>query len=257
MAGVAAGHTHLLWTNTNGTAALWTVYLDGTVTSTPALGPIAGWAARAIADGPDGKTRLLWTRSDGQSAVWTVNPADGTYTSTPGYGPIPGWNVAALAVGPDDLTRLEWRHAGDGQSSVWTIAGDGSVASTPGFGSYGTWTSGPLAVGGDGLSRLLWEDGAGRFSVWTLDALNNLSSTPALRADPRLVSHRHCRGAGPATRGCSLNRSDGGMAVWTVGWGGGGHLDAPVRADPRIGPATGWRWGRTGSRASCGAGRMG
>ena len=251
-------HTHLLWTNTNGTAAIWTIAPDGSVTSTPGYGPITGWTAKTIADGADGKTRLLWTRGDGMNAVWTVNTADGTVTSTPGYGPIPGWNVASLAVGPDDLTRLQWKHSPDGMSSVWTLAGDGFVSSTPGFGPYGTWTAGPLVVSGDDPSRLLWGNGAGRFSVWAVAADGSFTSTPAFGPIPGWTASALAGGPDANAR-LLLNRSDGAMAVWTVNGLGA------ITSTPLYGPIPSWNchgiavgpdglsrvlWGRTDGMSS-------
>ena len=225
--------THLLWTNADGSASIWTVAAGGTVASTPAFGPIPGWAAKTIADGADGKTRLLWTRSDGMNAVWTVNDATGASTSTPGYGPIPGWNVTALSVGLDNQARLKWKRAGDGQSSVWTVAADGTYTSTPGFGPYGAWTAGPLAVGGDGLSHLLWGDGAGHFSLWTLDALSNFTSTQAY--GPLLGWTPGSIAGGPDTgTRLLLNRYDGAMAVWTMSGAGA------ITSTPLYGPIPNW-----------------
>jgi len=242
----AAGHTHLLWTSANGAAALWTVNADGSFTSTRAYGPIPGWTATTIADGPDGKTRLLWTRADGMSAVWTVNDADGSFTSTPGYGPFTSaalpsvvisgggrWDAVSLAVGPDDLTRLEWKHSPDGRSVVWIINPNASFASTPGYGPYGPWTASSLAAGGDDLSRLLWGDGAGRFSVWAVAADGSFASTPAFGPYPGW-SATAIAGGPDADARLLLNRSDGAMSVWTVGTGG------TFTSTPLYGPIPGW-----------------
>jgi len=138
--------THILWTNPKGAFSLWTVYNDGSHTSTPGYGPIPGWNAKAIADGTDGQTRVLLQRApDGAAAVWTVN-SDGSHTSTPGYGPSGDWTVQALAVGSDNLTRLLWKNT-RGSSSVWTVYGDGSHTSTPGYGPYGDWTATAISAG--------------------------------------------------------------------------------------------------------------
>ena len=229
-------HTHLLWTtqgSTGGSASLWTLRADGSYPTPPVYGPISGWTARIIADGPDGKTRLLWTRADGRNAVWTIDPT-GSIVSTPGYGPYSGWNVASLAVGADNLTRLQWKHSPDGQSSVWTVAGDGSFTSTVGYGPYGSagnWTASALAVGGDGLSRLLWGNGSGQFSVWTLQA-GGITSTPAF--NPAGFTATAIAGGPDTNSRLLLNRTDGAAAVWTV------DVPGNMTSTPLYGPMAGW-----------------
>ena len=54
--------THLLWTNTNGEASLWTVNANGAFSYGPNYGPYPGWSAKSISDSPDGLTHLLWAR---------------------------------------------------------------------------------------------------------------------------------------------------------------------------------------------------
>ena len=245
-AAASISHTHLLWTNTDGRAAIWTINPAGSATSTPAYGPIPGWRAKTIADGPDGKTRLLWIRSDGMCAVWTVNNADGSYTSTPGYGPDidPGdgpftvitsstpWSATALAVGPDNLTRLEWKRDSDGMSSIWTLDGADNATSTPGYGPYGSWTASALAVGADSFSRLLWGDSSGQFSVWTLDGSGGITSTPAF--GPSGFTATAIAGGPDADARLLVNRSDGAMAVWTV------DVPGTVTSTPLYGPISDW-----------------
>ena len=237
-------HTHLLWTNTSGAAAIWTINPDGSVTSTPGYGPIPGWTAKTIADGPDGKTRLLWRRTDGRCAVWTISTADGTITSTPGYAPQGGWITVGLAVGPDNLTRLQWeidpaKRVGLG-NAVWTLDGAGNVTSTPPYRPDGFWTATALAVGGDGLSRLLWVNGgvpSGQypFAVWTLNTAGVIASTPLYQPQPYAAWTATTIAGGPDTNTrLLLNRTDGAMAVWTV------DVPGDVASTPLYGPIPSW-----------------
>jgi len=89
---------HLLWTKADGTAKVWTINSDGTVTSTFEFGPYAGWTAKAVMDGPDGNARILWNRADGIGMIWTVNAAGYILTNTPGYELYNGWGAVGMSM---------------------------------------------------------------------------------------------------------------------------------------------------------------
>ena len=164
----AAVPTHLLWTNTNGAAAVWTVSASGPpVVNT--YGPFAGWTAKAIADGgTDGKTRVLWGNTDGTLSLWSLDNSTASYTHAE-FGPYPGWTATALSVSPGGVTHVLWNHT-SGAVSVWSVAGGGITHHE--YGPFPGWTVKVIADGGaDGKTRLLWTQVSGLASLW------NLSST--------------------------------------------------------------------------------
>ena len=173
------GLSHLLWTNPDGRAALWTVKGDGTFTPT-FYGPYTDngqlWKAVAVSVGGDNVPHLLWTNPDGKALLWNIHP-DGTFTIPAVYGPYTDgsastpWAATAVATGPDGVSHLLWDNA-DGKAALWTVQGDGSF--TPFF--YGPYTDGlgwsakAVSVGGDGVPHLLWDNGDGRSLLWTVNA---------------------------------------------------------------------------------------
>ena len=77
---------HLLWDNTNGQAALWNVFADGSFTSS-IFGPFAGWKAIAVSGNPDSTSHMLWTNTNGEASLYTVNI--GETSPTPNTAPTP------------------------------------------------------------------------------------------------------------------------------------------------------------------------
>ena len=173
------GLSHLLWTNPDGRAALWTVKGDGTFTPT-FYGPYTDsgqlWKAVAVSVGGDNVPHLLWTNPDGKALLWNVHP-DGTFTIPAVYGPYTDgspntpWAAAAVATSADGISHLLWDNL-DGRAALWTVAADGTF--TPTF--YGPYTDGlgwsakAVSVGGDGVPHLLWDNGDGRSLLWTVNA---------------------------------------------------------------------------------------
>lgn len=95
-AGQAA--THVLWTNADGRLSLWN-YADSGAFSQITYGPYAGWTAKAVADGPDGRQRVLWTNTSGAVSLWSLDNTTGQFTQNT-YGPYSGWSASALSVTP-------------------------------------------------------------------------------------------------------------------------------------------------------------
>ncbi len=95
-AGQAA--THVLWINADGRLSLWN-YADSGAFSQITYGPYAGWTAKAVADGPDGRQRVLWTNTSGAVSLWSLDNTTGQFTQNT-YGPYPGWSASALSVTP-------------------------------------------------------------------------------------------------------------------------------------------------------------
>ena len=226
--------THILWTNTNGSFAVWRVDANNNMTSTPAFGPIAGWTAAGLADGLDGKMRLLLKNASGAFAVWTVDMA-GNMTSTPGYGPIAGWSAAQVAVGADGQTRLLLKNA-SGAAAVWTLDSAGNITSTPAYGPYSGWVAKTMSVDASNNTHLLFSSPNGQFSLWRIDGFENITSSPAFGPYSGWSAVGLAAGADGDTR-LLLNNVNEMAAVWTVDNGSG------VTSTPAYGPIANWSEG--------------
>ena len=174
------GTPHLLWTRSDGRAALWTVNPDGTFTVPAGYGPYTDgsaqnlWAATAVATGPDNVSHLLWDNADGKAALWTVR-GDGSVEVLGGYGPYAAdsqlWGARSLSVGGDGVPHLLWTHP-SGRAALWTVHADGTFTIPAVYGPYTDgspstpWAAVAVATGADGLSRLLWDNADGRASLW-------------------------------------------------------------------------------------------
>jgi len=90
-----AGRVHLLWDSGNGTGAVWRLRPDGAADRRP-FGPFAGWAARALAAGPDGRAFLPWRHDGGLASVRRLGAAGGVGHAE--RGPCAGRAPVALAV---------------------------------------------------------------------------------------------------------------------------------------------------------------
>jgi len=164
------GTTHLLWTDTDGRIALWSVDNAGPISTGPVSGPYPGWTAVAIADGQDGLTRVLWNRVDGSAALSFFGP-EGLLASYR-FGPVAGWTAADVAVGADGQTRILWTHQ-DGRMALSRVNGAGSpTALGPSYPPPNGFSAGRIAAGADGLTRVLWTDADGAAILWIMSADN-------------------------------------------------------------------------------------
>ncbi|MGO8670645.1 MAG: fibronectin type III domain-containing protein [Capsulimonadaceae bacterium] len=94
----AANTTHLLWTDSIGTASVWNLDMSNGTYTENTFGAYAGWTATSIADSVDGNVQLLWTGPSGIS-IWDLDNTDDTFTQN-SYGPFAGWTATAVSAYP-------------------------------------------------------------------------------------------------------------------------------------------------------------
>lgn len=138
--------------------------------------PQAGWTAKSIAAGADGKTRLLWTKTDGTTSFWTVDSV-GRIAYSSVYGPYTGWTASKVAAGPNGATELFWTNS-NGSASYWTVSPSGAVTYSPTYGPYSGWTPTDFSAGVDGTARLLWDNTAGASWFSSISAAGAAASSP-------------------------------------------------------------------------------
>ena len=193
----------ILWNRPDGAMVIYSLSANGkTYTTTPVIGPYAGWTALNIGVDSNGLTHILWTNVNGEMVLWTLTADRKNYSASELFGPISGWAAGDFAIQKDGSAEVLWNRS-DGALAVWTIPATGqSFASTPVFGPFTgpnstTWKAKSVAVV-DVLSQDVIE-------VPTIDVL--------------------------------LNRSDGASAVFTLSQDEQSFTSTPV-----FGPFAGGGW---------------
>ena len=248
IAGLAPGRRHLLWDNGNGTAAVWRV--EPAAGPGPGevrrhqFGPFAGWAARALAVGPDGRVYLLWAGRDGGASLWSVDMEDGGRRHWE-FGACAGWAARTLAVGPDDVVRVLWTGPG-GRAALWSLR-EGKSPESLDCGPFAGWAAVSLSVGADNWAQMLWTGPGGAASVWRVGADGQAEQAKyGPFAGWRAVA---VASAGRGGAGRLLWQGAGGLAsLWDMpggqGPGGdttGGEVSPPDRQPQAVhGPFEGW-----------------
>ncbi|MDX2086569.1 MAG: M4 family metallopeptidase [Kofleriaceae bacterium] len=159
------GRSDILWQNTDGTVAVWTMnrgsivgqYYPGAVTSDWTLGGVGEFNG-------DGKSDILWRNTNGTLAIWHMN--GGTKVSD-GYPGVIGSEWALLGIGDfngggsDDIL---WRHT-NGTVATWIMSNSSKV----GENYMSTQTATLAGIGDfdrDGISDILWRNSSGTVSLW-------------------------------------------------------------------------------------------
>lgn len=227
------GLTRVLWTNEDGSAALWLVGPQSNQASYR-FGPVAGSTAIDVAASIDGTTHLLWTDRDRGVALWSID-GSGRVLNKATYGPYRGWTALAISDGADGLTRLLWEKV-DGTVGLSVISSEGIVA-TYRYGAVGQWKAIDLAVGGDNQTRLLWSHPDGRVAIGIVNGSGEVQYGPTY-SSPQGLTARHVA-AGPDGSARVLFANYGvGAALWLLSPAGAfrGSLDLtePTPSGPDI-----------------------
>jgi sugar lactone lactonase YvrE len=204
--------TRVLWTNEDGSAALWLASASGNQASFR-LGPVEGAAAVDVGAALPGSTHLLWTYADGRIAVWSVDNR-GVVSTGSTYGPFPGWTAVAIADGQDGLSRVLWKKS-DGSAGLWVLGPEG-LATAARFGPVPGWTAGDIAVGADGLTRILWTHEDGWMATWSVDGAGNPRTLGRIYLPPPGFSAvRIAVGSDELTRVLWASANDGAL-LWVL-----------------------------------------
>jgi len=166
---VAAGSDQvprILWTNTDGRAALWSVNPSNGSFTHADYGPYTGYTAVGLAVGGDNAPRVLWAKTDGTMSLWRVAP-DTTFTHAE-YGPFPGYTASLIAAGADSIPRILWTKS-DGSISLWHDVQGAAGYSYQNYGPYSGYTAMSMAVDGNNTPRILWNHPSdGTTSLWSV-----------------------------------------------------------------------------------------
>jgi VCBS repeat-containing protein len=167
------GHGGILWQNTDGTPAVWTV--DGTsLVSGANAGASPGPSWHVIGSGDfnaDGKSDILWQNTDGTIAEWFMNGSSLISGASVAFNPGPAWH--AIGTGDfngDGKADILWQNA-DGTPAVWLMDGlNIQHGANVGFNPGAAWhVIGAGDFDGDGKADILWQNTNGQAAVWLMD----------------------------------------------------------------------------------------
>ena len=179
------GVSRMLWNNTDGRVALWSVDGQGDVLNVTGYGPYTDnapqnkWSAVGVSVGTDNVTHLLWSNTDGRMAFWSVD-GQGNVLSVTGYGPYTDngagnlWNATSIATGANGISRVLWNNT-DGRVALWNLDGQGNLLSLTGYGPYAGFTANAVGVGANNNSRIVWTGTNGQTVVWNIDTSGNVT----------------------------------------------------------------------------------
>ena len=179
------GKGDILFQDTNGTAAVWT--MNGTSISSlgaPLPNPGTSWHVIDANDfDGDHKADILWQNDNGAAAVWLMN---GTSVSSFGA-PLPSgagaaWHVKEAAdFNGDGKADILWQND-SGAAAVWLMNGTGATSFGSPLPNPGTsWHVKDAAdFNGDHKADILWQNDNGAAAVWLMDGVNVVNEGPAL-----------------------------------------------------------------------------
>jgi hypothetical protein len=232
------GHSDILWQNTSGQAAIWTMNgtaLTGGGPVSPNPGP--NWKAVGTGDfNGDGLADILWQNVNGQASIWEMNRGavigGGPVSPNPG----PAWKAVGTGdFNGDGLADILWWNTKTGQASIWemngnTVIGGGLVSPGPGPGWEAVGTG---DFDGDGRSDIVWRNVEGQVAIWQMNGTQVIGAgieTQNPGSNWRFV------GTGDFNQdGCAdivfQNRNSGQVSIWEMG-GTGLNGGGPVSANP-------------------------
>jgi hypothetical protein len=175
---------HMLWRNTEGTVAIWSLGAGGTIAASgfPATAPLE-WAivdGRGDYDG-DGRSDILWRNSVGTVAMWrmtSISAIAGTVFF--GTAPTATWTLADAAGDYDGNGRsdLLWIDRA-GSVVIWNLnPANGSFTAAP-VGNVGTgWRvlDGSVDFDNDRKSDIVLQGPAGEVVMWLMNGATIKSS---------------------------------------------------------------------------------
>ena len=174
----------ILWQNTSGQAAIWTMN-GSTPTSSGTVSPNPGPSWTAVGTGDfngDGHADILWQNADGQASAWEMNGdtliGGGTVSPNPG----PSWKaIGSGDFNGDGLSDILFQNTSSGQASVWEMSGNhliggGPVSPNPGL----AWKAiGTGDFNGDGDADILFQNtSTGQVSIWEMNGNKLIGGGP-------------------------------------------------------------------------------
>jgi len=189
---------HLLWRNTAGTVAIWSMGTGGTIAASgfPATAPTE-WSivdGRGDYDG-DGRSDILWRNTAGTVAMWrmtAINAIAGTAFF--GTAPTATWTLADASGDYDGNGRsdLLWVDAA-GAVVIWNLNVAAQTFTAAPVGNVGAgWRvlDGSVDFDGDRRSDIVWQGPSGQVVMWLMNgsAIKSTRTLGSVGAEWRLIA---------------------------------------------------------------------
>ncbi len=215
------GFSDIVWQNTNGQAAIWTVNgFSQTGGAQVGGNPGPSWHLKASADfDGDGKADLLWQNDSGQAAIWTMNGFTQVGGAQVGGNPGPTWHVKAAAdFNGDGKADILWQND-NGQVAIWTMDGLNQTGSAIVGGNPGpSWhVVGTGDFNGDGKADILWQNDNGQAAIWLMNGLTQIGGA-TIGGNPGPTWHVIAAGDfnGDGKADILWQNDSGQAAIWTM-----------------------------------------
>jgi hypothetical protein len=215
------GHSDILWQNTDGTPAIWSVNGTSLVSGqNVGFNPGAAWHEIGSGDfNHDGKSDILWQHEDGTIAEWFMNGANLISGASVTFNPGPSWH--AIGTGDfngDGKADILWQNQ-DGTPAVWLMNGLNIVSgANVGFNPGPAWhVIGAGDFNGDGKSDILWQNKDGTVAEWLMNG-TSLISGASVAFNPGAAWHAIGTGDfnGDGKADILWQNADGTPAVWLM-----------------------------------------
>jgi len=202
MSSDSSGNGYVLWTATNGAAAVWKVTPALTIAMSQGFGPYTGWAAKFIAVGPDNNVHVLWNGPGNEASIFNI--VLGASFTCQAYGPYTGLQARQIAVDSNNDIRVLWSNASANEANLWNITGSG-VQTSQTLGPNVGWQAQDLAVGTDDLARILW-----------VNTTTNMAQVWHVAADGSTTTQSFGPYSGWSPTGFAVKTNDDSELMWTT-----------------------------------------
>jgi hypothetical protein len=214
-------HSDILWQNTDGTAAVWTVDGTGLVAgANVGFNPGAAWHVIESGDfNGDGKSDILWQHTDGTVAEWQMNGSSLVSGGSVAFNPGAAWHAIGTGdFNSDGKADILWQN-NDGAAAVWLMDGlnilsGANVGSNPGPAWHVIGTG---DFNADGKSDILWQNNDGTVAEWLMNG-TSLVSGGSVAFNPGAAWHAIGTGDfnGDGKADILWQNADGTPAVWLM-----------------------------------------
>ncbi|APV50809.1 hypothetical protein BWI17_14600 [Betaproteobacteria bacterium GR16-43] len=229
----ADAKTDILWSHTDGRAAIW--MLDGLTTTDGGeiINAGTGWSVTHIADlNGDRKSDLMWRHTDGRTALYLMDGRVPTATQQI-FNAGDGWVVTNTPdLNGDGKADLLFRHP-DGRIAAWLMDGTTMIAGdTLRAAGTGWYVAQVGDINGDGTDDLVMAHTDGRYEIWLMNGLTKVLSYPIMNAGAGWTLTHVADFDADGTKDLLWRSAQGSAAIW---------LSPNANGPQLLGDNTGWK----------------
>ncbi len=216
-----SGSSDLLWQNSNGTPAIWT--MNGASTLSAALvGSDPGTTWHIVGSGDfnnDGHADIAWQNNDGSVAIWEMNGTNVISSGILSLNPGPTWHIVGTGdFAGNGTSDLLWQNT-NGTVAIWEMNGlnvtfANTISNNPGP----TWHAvGTGDFNGDGKADVLFQNDNGSVAIWETGGFN-VTASAIVGSNPGPTWHVVGSGDffGNGDSDILWQNNDGSVAIWEM-----------------------------------------